>query len=528
LYYLLVPEMLTALGGHDWVLHILSASVHGLNAALLWILLRRIGMDWRVASFGALLFVAYPAPWEVVLWPSAIPTGFATALFQCACLLYIGYVRGSARWPALIAIALATFAIPCLNEQPATGVAALPLLAFAARQNEAPGRRRWLCGWVAALAPVGLYLALFLTTAPAGARGSATGLISSSEFGSKFAVSVHSIKDFMLMPNFRGGAAKLGFRTLIDNPTLSAALLAALAVSAVPWLRRWMLHSQAQPTPSGHAPWMAAFGAAIFTLGWLPVVLFKRQGVEPRLCYFPGLGCVLAAAATALAFNGLLDRSKALRALSAAALLATIGVGAVILIGVQAAMQKRWRRDLAQAAQLRGLFPSPAPGTVFIPVRIDETNTTTGAARFDSYFCGPMERPWSGGQWIRRGYRRWDVDVGFWGPFADWRPALQPAADGLSYDDRFLPPMDELKGSFSRDDRGAKILPWPVVIPILIDDQGTVRPVIQMAVTRPDGPAQTYSIPQVAAAGEPRVTGAVALSFESTASQSNFVVNWQP
>jgi hypothetical protein len=221
----------------------------------------------------------------------------------------------------------------------------------------------------------------------------------------------------------------------------------------------------------------------------------------------------------------LLRRRRICRFAAGAALLSLVTVGAITLIGVQSAMQRRWRRDLAQAQQLRDLFPQPASGTLFIPVRIDERNTETGASFFDNYFCGATERPWSGGPWIKRGYRRRDVDAGFWSRFADWRPSLTPGPKGLSYDDRFLPPIDELKGEFERDGRGGKILPWALTIPILIDGHGRIRPVTRFVSVDPDGTSRTYQVPQVAAILDRG--GVIGLRAE-TAQPSQFTVDWNP
>src|ERR1043165_1846707 len=146
LYYLLVPELQTALGGHDWVLHALSASIHGVNGVLLWSLLKAAGCARRFAAAGALAFLAYPAPWEVIFWPSAIPTGLATALVLCTCILFLAFVRARVGWWSLLLFGAMAFAITCLNEQPATGLAALPLLAQAAEPYKSR-RRRWVWAW---------------------------------------------------------------------------------------------------------------------------------------------------------------------------------------------------------------------------------------------------------------------------------------------------------------------------------------------------------------------------------------------
>jgi len=59
---------LTGPGGGAWLFHLTNVLLHGLNAWLVWRLIRRLHPDWRVAACAGVLFAIHPLQVEVVAW----------------------------------------------------------------------------------------------------------------------------------------------------------------------------------------------------------------------------------------------------------------------------------------------------------------------------------------------------------------------------------------------------------------------------------------------------------------------------
>jgi hypothetical protein len=168
-----------------------------------------------------------------------------------------------------------------------------------------------------------------------------------------------------------------------------------------------------------------------------------------------------------------------------------------VMIGIQSALRSRWLRDEQQAAQLLSLLPNPAPSSIFVPVSTLDRATTTGDERFDRYFFGPLQRPWSAPFYIRRAFRR----PGFtsaWAP-QDWSPIVGASARGLLYDDSRMHPFERLRGDFEMVDETRQVLPWPRLVPFVITDDGRVMLVGSFFSHNPDGTETKFEVPQTAA-----------------------------
>lgn len=165
LYYLIVPTLQTALAEHQWLYHLFGALAHAATCWLLWRLCRSLGLSARAGAAAALLFLCYPGAWEATLWAAALPTVLAASTALLLSLVFIAAVKRELGGWSLALLPAIAFTIPCLNEQAASVVAALPLLAWAC------GVRLRSMRTIAASAlpavAVGAYLYLYISTAPA-------------------------------------------------------------------------------------------------------------------------------------------------------------------------------------------------------------------------------------------------------------------------------------------------------------------------------------------------------------------------
>jgi hypothetical protein len=519
LYHVTVPPLQTALAEHNWINHAINAAAHGVVALLVWFLARALGLPWRGAAGAGLLFLAYPGAWEAPLWPSALPTVASAGVALAVAILFLAFVRERVGWWVLAPLALLAFVIPCFNEQAATVAAALPVLAWSA--GAPVFGRRSVAGTAVCLLAVAAYVALYVWTAPPGLRGSSGSFTPPDALYDKLLLTIDRVRAFTLMENgFVPGALVNGARTVAAAPVRATFLAIGLALGAAFWLLHWL-----SAEGNGRALAMLraiAAGAAIFITGWLPVLMIRTQGVEPRLCYWPMVGLAImigGAAAMVAAISG--DRLAG-RLVGGVVFAAAACAGMVMMIGIQGALRSRWLLDQRESAELRTLLPSPAPGSIFIPVQIDDRATSTGYDRFDLYFCGPLERPWSAPAYLGHAYRRHGLVVGRWNRWPGPRPVMRADPRGLGYEERSPDPRDALPGEYERDSRGAKILAWEKVVPFVIDGDGRVRLVSAWIEEDASGNEAVFPIVQararVSGVGEAlvvrRKTGAAALTIE--------------
>lgn len=301
----------------------------------------------------------------------------------------------------------------------------------------------------------------------------------------------------MLMRHgFATGALLNGAAAGWARPMASVSLLALALLGFPAWLSRW---AEPPAAPRSAFPSMmrtAAAALTIFLLGWVPVLVVAGQGIEPRLCYWPAAAAALAIGALGAATAATRGDTLNGRLTAGAALGVMCVLGAVMMVGVQSALRSRWLLDQRQAAELRALIPNPAPSSIFVPLGVQDRAATTGRSRFDTYFFGPLERPWSAPFYIGRAYHRPGLVAAWTTHFPGWRPTVEPTAGGLLYGDSFLPGSLRLPGAFESGPGGAKLLPWARILPFTLDKSGHVRPVSAMI---DDDRDQTYPIPQVAA-----------------------------
>src|SRR5690606_31134816 len=69
---LAIWQVLYAIASHPAALHALNIALHGLNAVLVYLLARRLGLGPAGAAAAGALFVAFPGSVEAVVWPAAV------------------------------------------------------------------------------------------------------------------------------------------------------------------------------------------------------------------------------------------------------------------------------------------------------------------------------------------------------------------------------------------------------------------------------------------------------------------------
>lgn len=509
LFYIWQRVAVTGLSEHPRVLHILTAALHAMTCVTLFWVARRLKLSVLGSAVAALLALTCPIGWEVPFWPTAVPTGLGCGLMLILIMAgaQVGHsTAGGFRWAIMVACCgLMAFAIPCLNEQPAAGILAIPIAAMA--NDRKPFSRRLLIVWVVCLAAVAAYVVLYWAYG-VGERGKPDNIIRFGEVYERLERLAGQMRTFLFMNGFRRGAAETGW-TLIQGSAQGWAAVVGMAVCAAVIVRRSMVH-RLEPGPSRAEVARAVFlGCALFLFSWLPIAVVKDQGVEPRITYMGVLG-------VALMLGGCVD-AKVLRTPQASrgvmrgvlvcGLLVACGLGTVITLGIQHAWHVRAKLDAAEAGTLLKAVPNPRPGSIIVPLRVDTQTTRTRSNRFDVYLRGPLEYEWSATAFVRREYRRSDVRAVYLNTYPKVIADAEPR--GLVWPSPQSQSPWSLFPGMPKGENGSVVLRWEWVIPIVIDAQGTVLPVDRVIVERPDAVPEVYSVPQVAllhAQGTPTVT----------------------
>lgn len=519
LFYTIAPPVISLLWNHAWLAHFILIVAHAGVTALLWRLMRRVGLATAPAAASALLFMLYPMQFENILWLSALPGTLAVLLMLTllhAHLTVVTTQRAVLRAALLALLPVMAFAVCSLNEQPAAGVLAIPALYLAARPQAHTGFRRALMLGVIPMLLAGLGILCYLyllryglpphiQPTPPGIRGSSQTLISARDLPARIARVSTSIADTLWMRDFTRGAAIEGLRVLRSHPSAAIAWLLALAITGACWFRRWLRpaptaapaaqlapHSTVPPhshhsNPSPPRPLATSLlGLAIFISGFLPIVVVSAYVAAPRIMYWPMIGAaiLLAAAATAL---GREVRRPALRRIAhraaAAALVCVLLAWSVMYIGIQSSFRTRWQQDQSEAAQLRALIPDPDPGTTFMPLRLRSAAAHTGHRRFDHHLQPVWAWPWTAPRFIRSAYGRMDVRCGSWRPWV--QSVLGANEDGLLYT-LYLGP----------DHPHGTRIPWQEVIPFTTTPDGRVHIITEIIITEEGRPDTVISVPQ--------------------------------
>jgi hypothetical protein len=520
LYKSIVPPLLTLFWQADAIPHALLALAHAGVAALLWRLLWTLGANRLAAAAAALLFLTTPVHFECVFWISALPTTLATALGLATLLLTAHWARGRIpRWRILL-LAPAYFAIAALNEQPAALAAALPVVALAARRprivgadppaDAGPARRPPSLpialiapASMAAIAAVAYTTGHVLNTTGTPALGYDTAIVPPSDWPHQVAHITAWAAEWHTLDDVARGAWQTATAALAATPARAIAIGAAILLGAAFWIpMQTRRGGDRASTPGAHPRhgWLLVLGAVITIAPWIPVGAFNYW-LNPRLCYVPALGlATLIATAGSIGAAVIAARVPRLapvaNAVGATALLGGCLVFAIVSLGIQKSFQSRARRDLAEMAQLRQLWPDPPPGAVFVPICIDPPPHRPGGSRLDDMMWPAIATWWSARWIVRLSYRRSDIDAAH----TTWSATAILDAD-----------------EHSAALRGAGRPTWKLIIPFQIDPEGTVTPVTRIRIFRPsarDSPGPPLEIEPPLAREAARAAGIPGATFD--------------
>jgi hypothetical protein len=519
LFYTIAPPLVTLTWEADWLAHGVLILSHSAVVLLLYRLMLRLGLARQPAAAASLLFMVYPMQYEVLYWAAAAPITLSALLMLVIFHMHAGLAARSLRgeglgrawptWAMLLLLPLLGFAACSLNEQPAAGVVAMPLLYLSARRAASAagdtGRPRlsrdpfWL--FPAALAASGIvaYLLLMkfglpplIRPVPEGVRGAADSLVRPGELPRRIEQVARSVRDTMWRSQFARGALIQGVRELRAAPLSAAVFAFLLASSGAVWAARWVRQDaqreSASPSQPGTGVRAVLLGAAVFVGGFVPIVVVTVYIAAPRIMYWPAIGAAImvAGAGSAMAMRvRAAERGGARSAiprLVVAVLLAVLLMWSVLLIGVAASFRNRWVQDWSEGHQLRALVPDPVPGACFIPLRLQSACAATGQWRFDRHLQTVFAWPWTAPRFIRMVYAREDVTSGSWRPWA--QHAQSADENGILY-------TGHLDGVSSE---GGRIL-WDRAIPFVVTPDGRVRLVTTLILTEDGRPDTRLDVP---------------------------------
>lgn len=254
-------------------------------------LLRVYGATPRVALLGSLAALAYPTKDAALFWPLAnvVPASFAC--FVWATVLHVSWVQTGCRRSLAGTSALLLASLGFYDQ------VFFQFLAWASPPTSTdPAARRRMFQGMAAAAAVTAFFAfykLYLVRVLFGVSFNKALILSPMN---ALVVALRSLETSfgwrMML-----AAASAAFEALLFSP------LTALAALALPWaVRHW--GEGGDEAPAGSARRLAIFGAALFVLGYLPIMVSDYRPSPfthmNRINYAPALGLVAAAVALAL------------------------------------------------------------------------------------------------------------------------------------------------------------------------------------------------------------------------------------
>ncbi len=470
-----------------WIGHLELALVHLGVCFLLYRTLVRFGAGRTIAVCASSLFMVCPLHAEAVLWTSA-----SCNAISCLFLLWaLRAARASAAAPprtshAALMFALA-FVTACWYEPAAGALLAIPIAAACgvpAGLHRRDGLRRQAILTLAALAACALYVSLLLNSAPGGARGQASSLVSPGRLPTRIADLAGEVADAVVGERARQivlGALEAA-QPLLVTPTgmiwtmLACGLVVTLCVLAV--------RSRGQPIVRAPVPtsplWrVAALGLCVSVGALVPIALTVSPEIDLRSLYVPLLGATITlAAACEAAARRVRQRWRWPVTCASSLCVAAIAIlGAIACMGFQAAFRNQSRIDSEIVARLVEHVPNPAPGTVFVPLIIDAKPAATGHAGFDAVFRGAFELPSTITPVLRHAYRRTDIS----GVALTYRLGGDVPIHGLTQ--RGFELRRVRGGAFDDPVR----VEWTHVVPCVVDRDLVLRPVSELRIVPLEG-----------------------------------------
>lgn len=504
----------------NWrVLMVFCAVMHGLACIGVYALLRAGTRLRGPAAIGALALLVHPMNFEVAFWFCSTSAAIATAMW-CGLALWCTKLVCRKRFPRgieLAGVAALGLVIPCFYEQPASGVLALPFIllgAWLAAENgprlaAAFVRAMVLCGIVGTMNVV--YIVLLRLTAPASFRGGSGSFVGPERVAERISQVARSVHWQLYGNRLRQttlGAWETGLEALATPVGIAA--IGGMAVLACIWAWAWWSGAPggegADSTrgvsrrlgAAARASWIGG-GAILFLGAFIPIALMDRQNVEPRTLYFPLVGLCVILAQLLDVLLGLLPRAgrgvMVSRSVRAAVGLVTGGgviLAAICCVGIQTWAHRREDRDATIARQLVELLPNPPVNAAYLPMRLDSGPTSTGYLLFDRLRPAAFSTTWSATALMQESTRRSDISSASINPWVPL-PYHRFSAEGVWSRVRL--------NTFVSAHRGeGEFVPWDRAVPFTIDDDGRVRLVRQIEITRSDDRVETFVMPVVRAA----------------------------
>lgn len=519
LHHVWLPAMITAFWDTPRLITLVGALIHLCAAALLYRMLRALSRTRHAAAAAASWYLIWPLGFEPVLWAAAFSTSLACAAAFASVIVGVrigreptprtfqgrwGIVVGHGALAALIALTVT------LNEQPASIAGIVPLAILAtgiARERDLRRgvRTRLLraiaAGVVGALV-VGAYVANVRVNGQRGLGNDPESYVPLSHLPARVVEVLEGVFGWIALKPVAVGAWRLAWREVFDHPLIALAWTLAFVAGAVASWRAWSEQEiQAQvPTSHGDEPKSVAtawttivIGLAMIVLASIPIAAIIGYQANSRVSLFMFAGvCVLLA--------GLTDpigtwmerdprRGGLYRRITGVALVALIGVGSFLYVGVQSRFRvvDAWNRN--QLARLVERVPNPAPDTAFLPIAVNATPLKTGHRAFDRNMMSCWEPTWMLPYAVRQAYRRSDVYQLYYKPHQRVIGMITPEWMQFEWSAASKFPFDPAWGAR---------LDWPRLIPVVVEDDGP-HPVSRLIVRRKGRPDLIIDVPQTSA-----------------------------
>jgi hypothetical protein len=527
LLFTTVPNLNGYFWHHFWVVHALGALLHGLACLLLFSLLRVMGRSLHASAACALLFLCWAGAHEAWTWPSAFGSVSSTILLALICLACAAFARRErGGWLLVFGVMVpATALLLCFNEQASGALAALPFLVWALTPRGMPWgayARRGLIPAAAVCALPPLYVLLVRATAQPGLGVNAESYVPLDAMFTRLLEVAENMAISIGMRDFSLPALGLGVRELLLNKTSlwvwGALLASAWAVGAWAWTATPAFGPGAPTRRESRHAFVFLFGVVGAVGACLPIAIIAGYPALSRVTYVVVFLLLIAAACVfdglSRAFHAARPLAGPSRVLSAAALGIALIVGAVMTIGAHARLRLTTRADDRNGQELRALVPTPAPGTVFLPVGIrpdvftlrqillpDPTMPIDTVDRQLERAAPAFEpfrrtiRPVWEGLWSMRYFVKWvygrdDVHSLY------AAIGLEPILDINEREVRFIWPFGV---PYYDPETDNALIPVEMVIPITFDDHGRVRIVTSLVLPYIGGGAGRAEFPQAMA-----------------------------
>lgn len=428
----LVYTLQTLLWNHDWANHLFSAMMHGLACVSAWHFLKDAGVRSWIAAAALVLLLCAPQGFEAIFWPATVSTSIGAAGLFLAAKIVLRYSQGRHRPSGRWVLAGLGVLVPCCYEQPAAAMSMLPLVYIAGmldRERRSAGVRAMSIGrhairMIGLLTPVAIGISSYLVLYGMTVRHDPFARESQIVLAEGFWPRMRSLAEwllYMLDPTsgFRSAWAT-GVSRLASARAWEVGVLAMAAVGGVAWVvamgRGWSRgarpEADVQKTGRACLVLIALFLVAAMAMALVPVIAIQGAGLSSRLSSLLVMCMVLCFAALGEAIaRSVSHRASAMvirNALLGAVVLAS-GWCCVVLIGIQAMYQQRHATDMASLRDLVDRLPDPAPGTIFVPMKLKAKLPANPGARTKVPIENIWQSPWAINTMIKHAYRRADV-----------------------------------------------------------------------------------------------------------------------